>query len=243
MPKVGRGFCSLQVIRVISLAPCSLHSRSRPFHSGVMLRRLLGRQPSRYAGLDSSTQTPEDEVNEEIDESNGGRRASPSNCRRERSPTSTSAPLRRVPGKLPLSAWLVIIIEACERFCYFGLAGPLQNYLQNRPDNPIGPGGLGESLLSIHYLYSVECRVDSTRSYPSKCFESEPKLHVLDLPYSLGWCCYRRSAPGTINDNAIVVHILCIRLGYFGFDFSAQSVLLERFVWRTALRYVITRYR
>lgn len=39
--------------------------------------------------------------------------------------------LREVSDKLPTSAFLVIIIEFCERFTYYGLSGPFQNYIQN----------------------------------------------------------------------------------------------------------------
>ncbi|KAH7344324.1 POT family-domain-containing protein, partial [Pyrenochaeta sp. MPI-SDFR-AT-0127] len=51
--------------------------------------------------------------------------------------------LRRVPDVLPLSVWLVTAIEACDKFAFFGLAGPLQNYLQNPRDDPLRPGAIG----------------------------------------------------------------------------------------------------
>ena len=38
--------------------------------------------------------------------------------------------LRRVADKLPKSAWLVAVIELCERFAYYGLSGPFQVSLQ-----------------------------------------------------------------------------------------------------------------
>ena len=39
--------------------------------------------------------------------------------------------LPRVADKLPHGAFLVAIVELCERFAYYGLAGPLQNYMAN----------------------------------------------------------------------------------------------------------------
>ena len=39
--------------------------------------------------------------------------------------------LRKVSDKLPWSAFLVALIELCERFTYYGLSGPFQNYIQN----------------------------------------------------------------------------------------------------------------
>jgi hypothetical protein len=38
--------------------------------------------------------------------------------------------LRRVPDRIPWVVLLVIIVELGERFTYFGLSGPLQNYIK-----------------------------------------------------------------------------------------------------------------
>jgi len=56
--------------------------------------------------------------------------------------------LRKVADKLPWSAFLVAMVELCERFAYYGLSGPFQNYMQNQYKDPSGvPGaiGLGQS--------------------------------------------------------------------------------------------------
>lgn len=38
--------------------------------------------------------------------------------------------LRRVPDRIPWVVLLVLIVELGERFTYFGLSGPLQNYIK-----------------------------------------------------------------------------------------------------------------
>ena len=38
--------------------------------------------------------------------------------------------LREVTDSIPYSAYLIILIEFCERFTYYGLSGPFQNYIQ-----------------------------------------------------------------------------------------------------------------
>jgi dipeptide/tripeptide permease len=49
-----------------------------------------------------------------------------------------------VADKLPHGAFLVAIVELCERFAYYGLAGPLQNYMANGAHDANGlPGALG----------------------------------------------------------------------------------------------------
>ena len=58
------------------------------------------------------------------------------------------ATLRKVSDHLPWSAFIVAMVELCERFTYYGLSGPFQNYIQYHPhDTPIS-GGIGTALQS-----------------------------------------------------------------------------------------------
>ncbi|KAF5096740.1 hypothetical protein D0Z03_001556 [Geotrichum reessii] len=71
------------------------------------------------------------------------------------------ATLRKVSDKLPWSAWSVAIVELGERFTYYGVTGPFQNYMQNqrgglRP-GAIGLGQQGASALS--YFFQFWCYV------------------------------------------------------------------------------------
>ncbi|KAI9724732.1 MAG: hypothetical protein M1812_000007 [Candelaria pacifica] len=53
------------------------------------------------------------------------------------------ATLRHVCDKLPWSTFLVAIVELCERFAYYGLSGPFQNYIQKPYEKGSTPGALG----------------------------------------------------------------------------------------------------
>lgn len=55
------------------------------------------------------------------------------------------ATLRIVSDKIPWPVFLVAAIELCERFTYYGLSGPFQNYIQNPYKNKGVPGALGKS--------------------------------------------------------------------------------------------------
>ncbi|EAW12271.1 oligopeptide transporter [Aspergillus clavatus NRRL 1] len=71
-------------------------------------------------------------------------------------------PLRRIPDSLPRSVWSIALVEVCDRFAFFGLAAPLQNYLQNAKDDPLRPGGLGlgQSYATlINLSFTVWCYV------------------------------------------------------------------------------------
>lgn len=54
------------------------------------------------------------------------------------------ATLRHVSDKIPLGAWLIVICELCERFAFFGLSGPFQNYIEHPLPGPndTQPGAL-----------------------------------------------------------------------------------------------------
>ena len=56
------------------------------------------------------------------------------------------ATLRKVADHLPLSAFIVALVELCERFTYFGLSGPFQNYIQYHPHDTPVRGGIGTAL-------------------------------------------------------------------------------------------------
>lgn len=51
--------------------------------------------------------------------------------------------LRKVGEPLPKSAFLVAIVELCERFTYYGASGIFQNYIQRPLDGSEGRGALG----------------------------------------------------------------------------------------------------
>lgn len=56
------------------------------------------------------------------------------------------ATLRKVADHLPWSAFIVALVELCERFTYYGLSGPFQNYIQYRPHDTPVRGGIGTAL-------------------------------------------------------------------------------------------------
>lgn len=51
--------------------------------------------------------------------------------------------LRRVGDSVPKAAFLVAIVELCERFTYYGASGLFQNYIQRPLDGSEGNGALG----------------------------------------------------------------------------------------------------
>lgn len=69
--------------------------------------------------------------------------------------------LRHVSGSIPMRAWLVAVVELAERFSYYGLSTPFQNYMQNGPhDTPKGLLQLGtQGATGLSYFFQFWCYV------------------------------------------------------------------------------------
>ncbi|KAF2464029.1 di/tri peptide transporter 2 [Lindgomyces ingoldianus] len=82
-----------------------------------------------------STPTPSDKeiVSQEDEDQLGG----------ERPTEEEKRTLRHVGEPLPKAAFLVAIVELCERFTYYGASGIFQNYVQRPLDGSEGRGALG----------------------------------------------------------------------------------------------------
>lgn len=68
--------------------------------------------------------------------------------------------LRRVSDNIPIGGFLIAVVEMTERFAYYGLSAPFQNYMQNDLDDPLLPGalGLGQSTAtSLQYFWNFWC--------------------------------------------------------------------------------------
>ncbi|ODQ81261.1 hypothetical protein BABINDRAFT_179772 [Babjeviella inositovora NRRL Y-12698] len=65
--------------------------------------------------------------------------------------------LPRIPAKIPRSSLLVAMVELCERFAFYGLSGPFQNYVQHSPTDKIpgklGLGSRGANILSYFFQF------------------------------------------------------------------------------------------
>ena len=65
---------------------------------------------------------------------------------------------RHVSDSIPTSVWLMALISLCERFTYYGISAPFQNYIQNPLNDPLRPGALnlGQSAATkLNYFFSI----------------------------------------------------------------------------------------
>lgn len=69
--------------------------------------------------------------------------------------------LRHVSEQIPVRCWLVAVVELAERFSYYGLSAPFQNYMQNGPnDTPKGILNLkNQGATALSYFFQFWCYV------------------------------------------------------------------------------------
>lgn len=69
--------------------------------------------------------------------------------------------LKHVAGTIPFRCWLIAVVELSERFAYYGLSTPFQNYMQNGPDDT--PAGLlnlkSQGATGLSYFFQFWCYV------------------------------------------------------------------------------------
>lgn len=69
--------------------------------------------------------------------------------------------LQHVGGRIPFRCWLIAVVELAERFSYYGLSAPFQNYMQNSSSNT-PPGFLdlkSQGATGLSYFFQFWCYV------------------------------------------------------------------------------------
>ena len=88
-----------------------------------------------------------------------GEKNQPQSSRNNKEPTMDEMQnLRHVSDSIPPGVWLMALISLCERFTYYGISAPFQNYIQNPLHDPLRPGALnlGQSAATkLNYFFSV----------------------------------------------------------------------------------------
>ncbi|KAI1265228.1 MFS general substrate transporter [Xylariaceae sp. FL1019] len=111
------------------------------------------------------------------------------------------ATLRRVPGKLPIVAYLICIVEFCERASYYGVQPLISNYV-NRP-LPIGGNGYGAPPQGTQQTAGALGLGQVTANAVSQSFS----LLAYALPLFFGWLSDSRTGR---------FKLICWGVGVFG---------------------------
>lgn len=148
------------------------------------------------------------------------------------------ATLRKVPDKLPMSAWSVALVELCERFTYYGITGPFQNYMQN-PRGGLRPGALdlgqqGASALS--YFFQFWCYITPIFAaiISDQYWGKFKTICVFAGIYVIGTLIlFVTSLPTSIDNNAalggLIAAMIIIGLGTGGIKSNVSPLIAEQY--------------
>ena len=148
--------------------------------------------------------------------------------------------LRKVPDSLPWSAFLVCVVELCERFTFYGLSGPFQNYISNSYNDPSGnPGaiGLGQSAataLTNFFLFWCYCSPIIGAVVADQYLGRYKTIIWFSFIYLAGSIVlFLTSLPKSIEAGAalpgFIVALICIGLGTGGIKANVSPLIAEQY--------------
>ncbi|SAM07058.1 hypothetical protein [Absidia glauca] len=155
--------------------------------------------------------------------------------------------LREVADTIPKSAYLVVLIELCERFTYYGLTGPFQNYIQNPASGSFPadhPGAMGkgqQTATALTTFFQFWCYVTPIiGAIIADQYLGKYKTIVLFAGiYMVGLVILTTTAsPAAISGGAtfpgFIVSILIIGLGTGGIKANVSPLVAEQYRSRSA---------
>ncbi len=146
--------------------------------------------------------------------------------------------LRHVADKLPVSAWLVAVVELCERFSYYGLSGPFMNYMMYGPNDATkGALGLGQSsATALSYFFQFWCYLTPIfGAFIADTYLGKYKtILYFSLIYIIGIAVlFITSLPMAIKSGAsmggLVVAMIIIGLGTGGIKSNVSPLIAEQY--------------
>lgn len=147
--------------------------------------------------------------------------------------------LSRVPDTLPRGAFLIAIVELCERFAYYGLSGPFQNYIANKSHDPNGlPGALGfkqigATAITNFFQFWCYCTPLLGAVIADQYWGKYATIKWFSLVYMFGIAIlFVTSLPWSIDHGAafpgLIIAMLVIGLGTGGIKSNVSPMIAEQ---------------
>ncbi|KAF3994198.1 hypothetical protein FT663_00168 [Candidozyma haemuli var. vulneris] len=145
--------------------------------------------------------------------------------------------LRRVAKTIPLSCWLVALVELAERFSYYGLSTPFQNYMQNTPDDdPHGKLGLDQhGATALSYFWQFWCYVTPIFGawVADTYFGKFNTICIFSVVYILGiFVLFITSIPSIADRDAslagFIIAVIVIGLGTGGVKANVSPLIADQ---------------
>ncbi|ORE05019.1 PTR2-domain-containing protein [Rhizopus microsporus var. microsporus] len=155
--------------------------------------------------------------------------------------------LPEVSDAIPKTAFLVILIEFCERFTYYGLSGPFQNYIQNPPppSYPASlPGAMGkgqQTATALNTFFTFWCYITPILGavIADQFWGKYRTILVFSIIYLLGLTILTlTSIPPAIASGAsfpgYIVAIIIVGLGTGGIKSNVSPLVAEQYRSKSA---------
>ncbi|KNG44009.1 di/tri peptide transporter 2 [Stemphylium lycopersici] len=149
------------------------------------------------------------------------------------------ATLRKVGEPLPKSAFLVAIVELCERFTYYGASGIFQNYISRPRDGSLGRGALGmghQGATGLSTFFQFWCYVTPIMGavIADQYLGKYNTIVVFCLVYIVGLIILTcTSIPAALDSGAglggFIVSIIVIGLGTGGIKSNVAPLIADQY--------------
>ncbi|KAH8153795.1 uncharacterized protein LAJ45_01562 [Morchella importuna] len=146
--------------------------------------------------------------------------------------------LRHIGDKIPMSAWLVAVVELAERFTYYGITGPFQNYIQNERGG-LRPGALDmgqSSATALQYFFQFWCYV--TPIFGAIVADAWLGRYNAIVLFALIYICglvilFSTSLPGSLDNGAglggLIAAMIVLGLGTGGIKSNVSPLIAEQY--------------
>jgi POT family proton-dependent oligopeptide transporter len=147
--------------------------------------------------------------------------------------------LRKVGEPLPKSAFLVAIVELCERFTYYGASGIFQNYIARPRDGSEGRGALGmgrQGATGLSTFFQFWCYVTPILGavIADQYLGKYNTIVIFCLVYIVGLLVLTCTAiPSALDHNAglggFIVAVIVIGLGTGGIKSNVAPLIADQY--------------
>ncbi|CAG8640176.1 4190_t:CDS:2 [Ambispora leptoticha] len=148
---------------------------------------------------------------------------------------------QRVGDRIPTATWYIVLCELCERFTYYGVSGPFQNYIQfPKPKHPgEQPGALGKGqriATALALFFSFFCYLTPILGaiIADKYLGKYRTILIFSCIYMIGLSVLTFSAlPASIDAGValpgLVLAMIIIGFGTGGIKSNVSSMVAEQY--------------
>jgi POT family proton-dependent oligopeptide transporter len=155
--------------------------------------------------------------------------------------------LEHISDRIPLAAWLIVVCEFCERFAFYGITGPFQNYIQFPVPGPNDkqPGALGRghqtaTLLTTFFQFFCYITPIAGAIVADQFWGKYKAIFVACIIYLIGLLVLvLTSIPPSINAGSalpgLIIAMIILGIGTGGVKSNVSPLMAEQYTRKTPI--------